>query len=188
MEAKINKICKKCGEEKSLEQFPKNGKYYKNQCKICINTYHKDWSKINRDKRRICEYKWRKNNKERYLKVRNIAETKRYHERKNTDSIFYIKLSLRRRLSQALKNNYKSGSAVSDLGCSIEFLKTYLESKFQPGMIWDNRGSWHIDHIKPLASFDLTDRKQFLKANHYTNLQPLWAKDNLEKGCKYVES
>ena len=74
--------------------------------------------------------------------------------------------------------------------CKIEKrvaeLRDYLESKFQPGMTWDNwtTNGWHIDHIKPLASFDLTDREQFLRACHYTNLQPLWAIDNLKKGSK----
>ena len=88
----------------------------------------------------------------------------------------------------ALKGNYKNGSAVKDLGCSIDELKTYLESKFQLGMTWDNwsKDGWHIDHIKPLSSFDLTDKKQLLEACHYTNLQPLWATDNLSKGDKII--
>ena len=88
------------------------------------------------------------------------------------------------RLHKALKNTFKSGSAVKDLGCSIEYLKAYLEGQFEPGMTWDNWGrrGWHIDHIRPLASFDLTDPEQFKQAVHYTNLQPLWAKDNLKKG------
>jgi hypothetical protein len=91
--------------------------------------------------------------------------------------------NLRNRLNRAIKCNYKSGSAVGDLGCSIDQLKAYLESKFQPGMTWDNYGrtGWHIDHIKPLSSFDLTNRDQFVLACHYTNLQPLWAKDNMSK-------
>ena len=67
-------------------------------------------------------------------------------------------------------------------------LENNLESKFQSGMTWDNWAldGWHIDHIKPLASFDLTDRNQLLEACNYTNLQPLWAKDNLSKGAKTV--
>jgi hypothetical protein len=94
---------------------------------------------------------------------------------------------LRSRMNSCIKGLYKSGSAVRDLGCSIEFLKTYLESQFQSGMTWENwsMNGWHIDHILPLSSFDLTDREQLLKACHYTNLQPLWAKDNLSKGKKY---
>lgn len=92
--------------------------------------------------------------------------------------------NLRTRLNNALKN--KSGSAVTDLGCSIDELIIYLENLFLPGMTWENKGryGWHIDHIIPLASFDLTKREQTKKACHYTNLQPLWAKDNLSKGSK----
>lgn len=80
----------------------------------------------------------------------------------------------------------KSGSAIRDLGCSMEELKVYLESKFQPGMSWDNYSftGWHIDHIIPLSSFDLTDPEQFKQACHYTNLQPLWAEDNFKKSNK----
>jgi hypothetical protein len=82
-----------------------------------------------------------------------------------------------------LKRSQKTGSAVRDLGCTISELKKHLESKFQLGMTWGNRGKeWHIDHIIPLAQFNLQDRQQFLIACHYTNLQPLWAKDNIVKG------
>jgi len=97
-----------------------------------------------------------------------------------------MKCNLRSRLNSALKNNQKVGSAVNDLGCSIEFLKKHLEKQFKEGMNWNNYGlyGWHIDHIKPLDCFDLSDREELLKACHYTNLQPLWAEDNLSKGSK----
>ena len=86
-------------------------------------------------------------------------------------------------MNRAIKNNWKNGSAVKDLGCSIEDFKKYIESKFQEGMTWDNYGlnTWHIDHITPLSWFNLEDRNQFLVACHYTNQQPLWARDNWEK-------
>ncbi len=73
-------------------------------------------------------------------------------------------------------------------GCSVGFLKEYLEKQFSPGMSWNNwsRDGWHIDHIRPLKSFDLTDREQVKQACHYTNLRPAWAKDNLSKGARYV--
>jgi hypothetical protein len=93
---------------------------------------------------------------------------------------------LRNRINRAIECDLKSGSAVSDLGCSIEEFKVYLESKWQEGMTWENHAvdGWHIDHIIPLSYFDLTNREQFLKACHYTNMQPMWAKDNLSKGNK----
>lgn len=95
--------------------------------------------------------------------------------------------NLRSRLRTALLHNYKSGSAIGDLGCSIAELEAHLERQFKPGMTWANYGEWHIDHIKPLAKFDLTDRVQLLAACHYSNLQPLWAIENLSKGDSLVD-
>lgn len=109
-----------------------------------------------------------------------------------TDVQFKLRHHLRVRLRSAIKGQYKAGSSVRDLGCSIGELKVHLENQFLPGMTWDNWGNstsictkWHIDHIRPLASFDLTDRAQFLEACHYTNLQPMWSCENLSKGDKY---
>ena len=71
-------------------------------------------------------------------------------------------------------------------GCSPIFLISYLESKFTEGMTWDNHGEWHIDHIIPCCSFNLENEEEQKKCFHYTNLQPLWAKDNLRKGGKIL--
>jgi hypothetical protein len=110
-----------------------------------------------------------------------------YYKNYKSNPLNRLKINLRKRLTEAVKHNHKSGSAVKDLGCSIAEFKIYIESKFQVGMTWDNwsRDGWHIDHIKPLASFDLTDLDQLKSACHYTNLQPLWAIDNLSKGDSY---
>jgi len=124
----------------------------------------------------------------RRYKLRNASRIKsRHKDRIKNDPGYALKFALRGRLHHAIRDGQKAGSAVRDLGCTIEELKSYLESKFQPGMTWDNwsRDGWHIDHIRPLSSFDLTDREQFLQACHYTNLQPLWAKDNLSKGAAW---
>jgi hypothetical protein len=108
-----------------------------------------------------------------------------YHkEQKKNNPNYNLSKLLRARLNKVVKGESKKGSAVSDLGCTIDFLRTYIESLWQPGMSWDNYGEWHLDHDVPLASFDLTNREEFLKANHYSNLQPLWAIDNLSKGAK----
>jgi hypothetical protein len=105
-----------------------------------------------------------------------------------------MSLIVRNRIKSALKTqlsrkNVKYVSVAKNealLGCSIEFLKAHLESKFQPGMSWDNwsHKGWHVDHIVPISAFDLTDEAQLKQACHYTNLQPLWAKDNLKKHAK----
>lgn len=121
----------------------------------------------------------------RRFKKNNPEKIRAYEQKALTNIQHKLRRALRSRLRQALKKTYRSGSAVADLGCSIEFLKIHLENSFSGEMTWDNYGAvWHIDHIKPLASFDLTDRSQFLTAVHYTNLQPLLAADNLSKGAK----
>lgn len=96
-----------------------------------------------------------------------------------------LKKNLRSRLYDALKGRLKIGSAIKNLGCTIDELKTHLEKQFTKGMNWENYGKWHIDHIKPLSKFNFNDAKEFEEAVHYSNLQPLWAKDNLKKGNKY---
>ena len=98
----------------------------------------------------------------------------RYH----SDINFRLACCLRSSIRRAIKGNV---TTFTYLGCSIEEFKKYLESKFQPGMSWDNYGEWHIDHIVPVAS-----GKDIYKLFHYSNLQPLWARDNLRKGKKYA--
>ncbi len=100
------------------------------------------------------------------------------------DIQFRLATNLRSSFKQALKNGFKGGSAVRDLGCSIEEFKDYIESLFVEGMTWDNYGEWQLDHIFPLSKLDLTDRLQLRFGLHWTNYQPLWKLDNIKKGCK----
>ena len=210
----MEKICKNCGAKETTKWFsgPICRKCYRSQPHIkaaekkCrdsnIEHYREYWKQRNStpefqkyNKIRNARYYestkekqlektrvYRRNNKD---KVNNHS---RYYQnkRKLEDINFKLRCILRSRLSHALKNNQKVGSAVKDLGCSMEFLKSHLENKFLPGMSWENYGhsGWHIDHIKPLVSFDLSDPIQFKEACHYSNLQPLWAEDNLKKGAK----
>jgi hypothetical protein len=94
------------------------------------------------------------------------------------DPCFRLGHSLRKRLNRAIQRGQKAGSAVRDLGCSIEEFKLHLESQFAPGMSWENYGEWELDHIIPLATVDLSDRQAFLRVAHHTNLRPLWMRDN----------
>lgn len=121
---------------------------------------------------------WFQDNKGEDLRKKRSDYT---NEKRETDLNFRLAGNLRSRLNCALKGEIKKGSSIQDLGCDIDYLKSYLESKFQPGMSWENYGEWHIDHISPLSKADLSDREQFLKVCHYTNLQPLWAVDNKKK-------
>ena len=148
------------------------------------------------NKQKIKEYYI--NNKERILERQKIYTSKNkekineyrkkiYLERYNSDLNFKIKTILRARFKIALKYGYKSDSVINLIGCSIEDLKKHLESQFKEGMLWENYGiyGWHIDHIIPCASFDLTDPEQQKKCFNYKNLQPLWAKDNIIKGSSF---
>lgn len=114
------------------------------------------------------------------------ARRQRNRERWRTDPEFKLAVLLRKRINQALKNRRKVTSAIAALEYTVEELRAYLADKFVPGMSWENHGEWHIDHIKPLASFDLEDAIQYAEACHYTNLQPLWKLDNLSKGAKIL--
>jgi hypothetical protein len=89
---------------------------------------------------------------------------------------------LRSRLAIAARKGQKSGSAVSDLGCSVADFRLHIESQFQPGMSWDNRESFELDHIYPLSKADLSDRAQFLAVANWRNYQPLTPSDNVSKG------
>lgn len=121
-----------------------------------------------------------KKNKQKVLDAHN----ERTKARRKVDPQFRIACNLRTRMAKVLKRGTKSGSAIHDLGCTLNELRVHLEFFWEHGMSWENYGRWHIDHVKPLAAFDLTDREQFLQAVHYTNLQPLWAEDNIAKGAK----
>ncbi len=122
-------------------------------------------ARIKYSKTEICKQK----KKERKNKMRNDPSAK-------------IAKSLRRNLSRFIKNKQISANAL--LGCNYYFFRSYLEERFVEGMCWENYGfyGWHIDHIKPCASFNLTDIEQQKICFHYTNLQPLWGVDNLKKG------
>lgn len=211
------KKCTDCNVEKELTAFikKKGGKYGVNSiCYNCRSTRakkylienrdsekqrHKKYRLKNRDKEIKRSKKYREENKEKvYIGVKNALKKKpdyyrNYHRnyvknKRKEDINFRLADSLRSRLNRAIKKNQKLLSAVGDLGCSIEELKVYLESKFQPGMTWENYGyyGWHVDHIIPLSKADLTNKEETKKVLHYTNLQPLWRKENQSKGNRYV--
>jgi hypothetical protein len=104
-------------------------------------------------------------------------------QRQASDPGYAAVRRLRRRLAKALKGSPKAASTLTLIGCSRSELRAHLESRFAPGMSWENRHLWHIDHIRPCASFDLTDPDQQAQCFHYLNLQPLWALDNIRKGA-----
>lgn len=104
-----------------------------------------------------------------------------------TDRAISVKLRNRIHCALAIVDAKKAASSIELIGCTITELRQHLEAQFTDGMSWANHGrnGWHIDHIRPCVSFDLTDPEQQRQCFHYTNLQPLWAADNIRKGAKW---
>ncbi len=169
------------------ERIPENV-YSSGHCKLCI----KHNNDFNAEKRTVQKSAWQTKNKDRVNELHRqrrkedpekIRAWQREHYHANKDDLnLRIARGLRARLRGALGRNQKSGSAVDDLGITIEEFKLWIYSQFEGGMNWGNYGEWHLDHVRPLVSFDLTNRDEFLEAANWLNYQPLWAKDNLTKG------
>src|SRR5579863_1665357 len=156
------RFCPK-GHDTFLVGRPKN-----KHCRVCDHEYYLANKKRIDDKN--MDY-YRKHSKEIKIKVREWQLKNHDHiaayvrNRRNENLNFKIITNLRSRLTYAVKHNLKVGSAVKDLGCSIDFLKQHIQFKFYGDMAWDNWGTiWELDHITPLRHFDLTDRKQFKQA------------------------
>lgn len=115
----------------------------------------------------------------------NPEKRKEYKRKYRQSSKGRLIDNLRCRLKRCIKNQSGSEFIERNFGCSRKELIEYIEKQFVDGMCWDNYGEWHIDHIKPLSKFDLTSLEEQYSANHYTNLQPLWKKDNLSKKDNY---
>jgi hypothetical protein len=180
--------CIKCNHYYLPENFSKNSKIKRGYCwwcKTCFKEYNKKRFQENREefltkssvkyhsdpelyKQRVRDYK-----------AKNKEKTKAYKAQP------HIKIVSRQRKRIKLILG-KQGRTTKLLGCDGKFLKDYLESLWLEGMNWENYGfyGWHIDHIIPVSSFNLSDEKELEKCFHYSNLQPLWAKDNLAKGSK----
>ena len=171
------KICSKCKLRKDSSDFYKKSgtkSGLTSQCKDCINVYNRQYVENNREFVLQSKRDWKQKNKKRYNEY--------CRGRRRNDVNYKLTCNLRTRLAQAIINNQKAGSAIKDLGCSVRRLKRHLESKFRDGMTWENYGTlWHIDHIKPLCSFDLTQYDQLQEACHFSNLQPLLSKENYDK-------
>jgi hypothetical protein len=189
------KTCSGCKIEKDVCEFHKSktGDGYQYRCKECKKKY----SKLNVIKENDRKMRWAKNNPDKIKKSKqkyylnnsdkeNLRNNKYTQDRKKTDIIYKLSCISRTRLYGFLKikNITKRNKTFNYIGCSPKFLKEYLESEFVVGMTWDNYGDWHIDHIIPLSS--AKTEKDVYKLCHYTNLQPLWAEDNLRKTNKIL--
>ena len=165
------KMCSRCEEKKPLEEYHnlKAGRYGKcSYCKECAKNWNNNWTSENREKmlnrnRKRRKEKWDKHRKDKSQEYINQL----------------IMNGVRRYIID------KRGKSYEDiLGETFDNVRLHIEKQFKDGMSWRNFGEWHIDHIIPLSSGNNQD--EWIKLNHYTNLQPLWAKENLQKGAKII--
>lgn len=202
----IKSACKSCLKKDSKIYYMKNQKdigekhaIYRNENRELISERRKE-AYLN-DKERFAMY-----SKKYYLEnTEKAALTNKIYAANNRESInlniknrrskdleFRLDLNFRSIFDRVIRKNNmpKFSQHHCFLGCDIEFFIKYIESKFTEGMSWENyaHDTWHLDHIKPFASFDLTDITQYSSCFHYTNLQPLWAEDNYKKGAKHEKT
>lgn len=167
-----HKRCNACLELKSVSEFAKAQKHVKHHvvqatCKPCTAKVSNQWSAKNIEKRRLYNRNWA--------------------AKKSASSIqFRIAQNMRRRVRWAVASAkaHKAGKFHDLLGCSMMEFMRHMEAGFVPGMSWENYGQWHVDHKVPCDSFDLSEEENQRKCFHYSNLQPLWAIDNMRKGNK----
>lgn len=201
-------VCNVCKIDKPLSDYYKDENHpcgYKVRCKICIDIAKRNSPKtreyFEKNKKEIYERhkryrnrpevrerilakkkEWRENNKD---KVR-IYDNEYKKRKKKHDLNYRLKSILRSTLSSKIRKTKNSPKTVELLGCTIDFFRQYLESKFLEGMNWSNYGlkGWHIDHKYPCSKFDLSKIEDQKKCFHYSNLQPMWAIDNILKSNK----
>jgi hypothetical protein len=168
------KKCTFCGKEKDLKHYQKTLSAkggLATRCRQCNKEIGQQYYKIN--------------------KTQILLRTGDYERKKyKVDTEFAIKRKLRSRFYAALKNQNipKNKSILHLIDCDIPHLKQYIEKKFVNGMSWNNFGKWHIDHIIPCSCFNLLNIDEQKKCFHHTNLQPLWAIDNLQKSDNINET
>ena len=199
----MQKTCKKCKKLKDLSEFVtrrqnlKTGlkTYIGSACKKCHRRRDRE-----RKTARRADPEWRKkrNAQKRASRLRKKMGIKlslqTYHEiktnrrnykykRYHTDPNFRLLRILGARVLAALKGKNKSARTVKLIGISVDGCRQHIEAQFVEGMSWENYAEWHVDHIVPCASFDLSDDQEQRLCFHYTNLEPLWGPDNMGKGA-----
>lgn len=194
----IKKVCTKCSVEKSICEFRKDKTKkdgYYSSCKSCKLEYRRlNKELVNLSAKKLREKQKKENPEEYYLK--NLERGKKYYEKNYERKKIMsnkienrLKNNVRARVRNFLKsfNMKKNNKTFEIVGCTPEFLKEHLESHFKDNMSWDNYGlyGWHIDHIIPLSS--AKTEEEVYKLCHHTNLQPLWARENLIKSNYFIQ-
>ncbi len=188
--------CKACQQnyyKKRIEQITAYKQLNSDKIKKYNHQYNQHYYIQHKDYIKVSSKQWKSNNESRrkqynrqYFQDNKERRNKYLRDKSKKDINFRITKNLRNRLYIAIRRGYKVGSAIRDLGISIPEFKLHIEAQFRDDMTWENWGKvWHLDHIKPLALFDLTNRNQFLEAANWKNYQPLFRSENLSKGKKY---
>jgi hypothetical protein len=182
--------CKKCKKERFKESKQKSDKKYGEKYLLIPENkekkyqYVKQYQKLHPEGQKMYVKKHRQS--EKGIITRKIYRKKEYDQKYGKNTEWTLKLILRNRLKNALKNNFQKGKTLDMLGCSIEEFKLYLEKQFTENMNWDNYGNyWEIDHIKPCDSFNLEILEEQYICFNYKNLQPLEKTKNRKKSNRY---
>jgi hypothetical protein len=185
---------KKCYNKHQNKRLNQKKEYYKSNS-TTLNQKNHQYQLINKEKISEQRKQYRQDNIEKIklahktYRQNNKDKLNKYYQLKAKNDLNYkLARNIRSRIKVTIKENRKTKSSLELLGCSLEQVRQHIESQFQEGMSWSNWSfyGWHIDHIRPISSFDLSDPIQQKQCFHYTNLQPLWAKDNLAKGNKII--
>jgi hypothetical protein len=194
----LSTYCKLCTINKNKEYYKNNRDIILENTKEYRSKYYKEYRLKNKIKESIRQKNYRENNLEKVVMSQKLwrennpdksklsyQKSKQKNKEKFKKNNIHI-ITWRSLLNNSLKrfNTKKENNTIELLGYSAYDLKEHLESKFLEGMSWDNRNEWHIDHIKPVSSFDKNEKMSVV--NSLENLQPLWAKDNLTKGSKII--
>lgn len=186
------KVCSKCGIKRNIIEFRKDitkKDGLRPDCKLCVKNYEMTQRVNNPTLMSEKLKKFYKDNPEKRKEYRKNYKSRKHEQRKerrNSDPIFNLINRVRCRIWKyiTLFDITKTNKTFEIVGCSPQFLKEHLEKQFIDGMTWENRSEWHIDHKIPLSS--AKTEEELYKLCHYTNLQPLWAEENLKKSNKII--
>ena len=205
----VMKTCTKCKESKSEAEFHKHRSKSDGLRVHCKECRKKDWAEKS-DQHKAYKKKRYNENREEMLESRRswgrknkkwLSQYNKEYREKNRakisakqldymkkrlsdDPLFYLKHKLAARMRDTLRDRgyNKTKTTIEALGCTIEYFHEHIEKQFLKGMTWDNRDEWHLDHIIPISS--AKNEQEVYALSHFTNIRPLWAKDNLSKGAK----
>ena len=170
--------------EANKDKFAEAHKQWTKKNPEKMNAYREKWAANNPDKQKESKLKWDRANKDRKNKTNKLRSKYRYHTDEKYKLVKIMRAMFYRVIFEA---KFKKTSKMKDIvNYSANDLRIHIENKFIDGMRWNNHGDWHIDHIKPIAQFLKEGITDPVIINALDNLQPLWAKDNMSKGDKYV--